>query len=141
MAVMIVCQLCGQETPRNSGPQKYCPDCAKKADHLRSQNRDQRKAAVEARRRATERKKRQQAGREGAKVSAGAVVRETDFTLSQWAAMARNYLPPYNSYGQLKAYVRLNGHLPPREALKPGKDAGVAPIKTMEGNWYNRSFY
>lgn len=141
MAVMIVCQLCGKETPRNSGPQKYCPACAKKADRLRWQSQDRSKAAIEARRRAAERKKREKAGREGAKVSAGAAVREEDFSLSQWAAMARNYLPPYNSYGQLKAYVRLNGHLPPREALKPGKDAGVGPIKTVEGNWYNRSFY
>lgn len=141
MAVMIVCQLCGKETPRNSGPQKYCPDCSKKADHMRSQSRDRSNAAIEARKRAAERKQKAKIGREGAKVSAGAAVREADFTLSQWAAMARNYLPPYNSYGQLTAYVRLNGHLPPQEALKPGKDAGVAPIKTTEGNWYNRSFY
>ena len=141
MAVMIVCQLCGKETPRNSGPQKYCPACAKKADYLRSQSRDRSNAAIEARKRAAERKQKAKIGREGAKVSAGAAVREEDFSLSQWAAMARNYLPPYNSYGHLKAYVRLNGHLPPREALKPGKDAGVAPIKTTEGNWYNRSFY
>lgn len=134
----IICQLCGKETHRNSGPQKYCPECAKEAWRLKEQSRGRSKAAIEARRRA---KERQQAGREGVKVSAGAAVREEDFSLSQWAAMARNYLQPYNSYGQLKAYVRLNGHLPPREALKPGKDAGVEPIRPTAGNWYNRSFY